>query len=266
MEILTASPSRAVVVLAHGLNQRVSALQSLGEGLHARGATVVPVHLRGHRVDVEPSTDTIEAWRSLTWQDWVEDWEHATQDALAIAERDGVPLTFVGFSLGALVHVFAMATRTHERIPYARQVLLAPAVRVRSLTRAVRILRAMGGRFLVPAFTPQTIRSHDVTSVASFEALFYLESALGTLDDASSLHIPTLVLIDRRDELASEVRLRDWIAQHALTDTWHIEGIPRVPGEKRSPYRHYVSDATGLGERSFAQLLDRMGDFLITSR
>ncbi|MEO7962975.1 MAG: alpha/beta hydrolase, partial [Gemmatimonadaceae bacterium] len=217
MELLAASPARAVVVLAHGLNQRVAALRPLGEALRQRGATVVPLRFHGHTLDHENDAATFEAWRSLTWRDWLDDWTRTTENARALAERDDIPLTFAGYSLGALVHTYAMASGTESPPPYTRQLLLAPAIRVHAHTRAVRIFRAMGSRFLVPSVAPIAIRSHDGTSVAAYEALFHYEGALDTLSDPNRLRIPTLAVIDRRDELASAARLAAWIARNGLT-------------------------------------------------
>ena len=265
-EILTASDPRAVVVVAHGLNQRVSALRSLGEALRERGATVVPLRFRGHRLDREDDAATFDAWRSLTWRDWLDDWQETTERAHVLAMRDGVPLTFLGYSLGGLVQTYALAFGTGAPGLYARQLLLAPAIRVRAYTRTVRVFRPMGGRLLIPSVTPVAIRSHGATSMAAFEALFHYESALDAIPDPTRLRIPTLVLIDRRDELASAARLHTWIDRHGLANEWEVEPIPRPAPAKPLTYRHYVTDESALGPDAFRMLVARIATHLLDDR
>ncbi len=241
-------------------------MRELGEALRARGATVVLLRFHGHRLDVEDDPDTAESWRTLTFHDWVDDWTRATELAHALANEQRVPLTFLGFSLGALVHTFALAHDSSQQCAYQRQVLLAPAIRVHSRARAVRVFRTFGRRFLVPSVTPATIRSHNGTSVAAFEALFHLESAVANLPNAGALRIPTLALLDKQDELASESRLRDWITHHRLTDTWRVEPVPRIPDPRSSKYWHYVTDRAALGAPGFDALVDRVAMHLLGDR
>jgi alpha-beta hydrolase superfamily lysophospholipase len=265
-EVLAADNARAVVVVAHGLNQRVSALRSLGEALRERGATIVPLRFRGHRLDREEDAATFDAWRSLTWRDWLADWEETTERAHTLAIREGVPLAFLGYSLGALVQTYALAFGTGAPAPYTRQLLLAPAIRVRAYTRTARVFRGLGGRFLIPSVTPVAIRSHGATSVAAFEALFHYESSLDAIPDPARLRIPTLVLIDRRDELASAARLHEWIDRHALGSEWEVEPIPRPAPAKPLTYRHYVTDESALGPDSFRMLVARIATHLLGER
>lgn len=238
-------------------------MRELGEALRARGATVFIMRFTGHRVDREEDDETVDVWRTLTWHDWVADWTRVTEVARGLAHEAGVPLTFLGFSLGALVHTYALATTMAMRGAYARQLLLAPAIRVHSRARAVRVFRTFGRRFLVPSMTPANIRSHNGTSVAAFEALFHLETAVATLPNADALDIPTLVLLDEGDELASAPRLRDWITQHRLVQSWRLEPIPRVAGARGTRYWHYVTDRAALGEDGFALLVDRVAAHLL---
>jgi hypothetical protein len=268
MELLRAvdAPARAVVVVAHGLNQRAHALLPLCEALRRRGATIVLVRFHGHLLDAEHSPETIEEWRSLDWRQWLRDWEEASAAAASIAARDHLPLTFLGFSLGALVHAHAMACRDEAPPPFAAQLLLAPAIRLRPRSRAVLLFRALGRRFLVPSLAPAAVRSHGATSVAAYEALFHLVSSLDAPRHPERLRLPTLVLIDPGDELSSPERLRRWIAHNGLASHWQVRGVPRDGPIGTHRFRHYVTDETALGVASFARLVEMAAAALLMQR
>ena len=246
---------RIVVLVAHGLNQRSDAMRELYEPLRLQGACVVLARFRGHRAGAPADAATVEAWRTVEWGDWGDDWLAAARIAQQLAETHRVPLTFLGFSLGGLVHVHHLATGTGVPV-FVRQVLLAPAIRVHPRSRAVRAFRALGRRFLVPSLAPEAVRSHGGTSVAAYEALFRYESALDVVPHPDRLRIPTLVVIDPRDELASAPRLVDWIAAHGLESSWHVHAIEKDMTTARSRLRHYVTDEAGLGPGPFAHLVD----------
>ncbi|MCC6317568.1 MAG: alpha/beta hydrolase [Gemmatimonadaceae bacterium] len=259
MEVLApAARPRAVVLMAHGLNQRASALRPLAQALRDRGASVVLLAFRGHRRDDEVDPRALEAWREITWEQWREDWREATASAASLAATHDVPLCFVGFSLGALVHVYELASEASPPGSFARQVLLAPAIRIHPRSRLVRIFRFLGSRFLIPSLAPMPVRSHRGTSVAAYEALFRYETALAGIDRAERLRIPTVVLMDARDELVSESRLRAWITQHDLDGAWRIESVEKDRTSAGRGLRHYITDEVGLGRDRFLQLVDRV--------
>lgn len=248
---------RAVVVAAHGLNQRAAALRPLYERLRARGAVVVVLCLRGHRRDDEDETESIAAWRAVTKAHWLADWQEATAEGEAQAVRHAIPLTYLGFSLGALVQVHAMAHAAAPP-PYVRQVFLAPAIRVQPQVHAIRVFRPLGAGFLLPSLTPAPIRSHPATSVAAYESLFHLEGEVAVMEHPERLRIPTLVLIDPRDELVSASRISAWIERHGLGETWRVQHVAKDTTTTRSRVHHYITDGTGLGTAPFDALSARV--------
>lgn len=263
MEVMeSAGRPRAVVLLAHGLNQRASALRPLAEALQARGASVVLLAFRGHRRDDEVDAGTLEAWRRVTWNEWREDWLEGATTGGTLAARHAVPLYFVGFSLGALVHVHELVAAEPLPRGFDRQVLLAPAIRIHPRSRLVRLFRVLGSRFLVPSLAPMPVRSHRGTSVAAYEALFRYESALAGVQQPERLRLPTLVLMDARDELVSADRLRTWIATHDLGAHWRLESVEKDRATAGYGLRHYITDEIGLGPEPFHALVDRVAKAL----
>ncbi|MBC7896252.1 MAG: alpha/beta hydrolase [Cytophagaceae bacterium] len=259
MEVIEcADRPRAVVMLAHGLNQRASALRPLAEALRSRGASVVLVAFRGHRIGDEVDAVSLEDWRQVTWDHWREDWREGAITGGALAASLGVPLYFVGFSLGALVHVHELVAGEPLSRSFDAQVLLAPAIRVHARSRLVRIFRFLGPRFLVPSLAPVPVRSHRGTSVAAYEALFRYEAALAGVERPERLHLPTLVLMDARDELVSVDGLRAWIAIHDLGAHWRLESVEKDRATAGYGPRHYITDEVGMGPQPFHDLVERV--------
>ena len=252
-----------VVLVAHGLNLRADALRDLYEPLRRRGAAIVVLRLRGHARDSVADATLREEWRTIDATAWVDDWRASARVAEELAVRRGVPLVFLGYSLGALIHVYGLATSERQDSPFQRQVLLAPAVRVRRRTRLVLLFRPLGRRFIVPSLTPAEIRSHGGTSIAAYQSLFGYEAALSALDDPKRVKIPTLVLMDPGDELVSLQRLNEWIERHGLRPEWRMRALAKDSDTATSRVRHHIITERGLGSAAFAALTKTIGDALI---
>jgi alpha-beta hydrolase superfamily lysophospholipase len=264
MDVLEAhGDCKTVVLVANGLNLRARALSALYEPLRDRGAAIVVVRLRGHAGDSTADAATIEELLSIDATHWIEDWREAAGVADDYAAARHLPLTFLGYSLGALVHVAGLATGQFDRNPFCRQVLLAPAVRVRPRSRLILAFRLLGRRFVLPSFVRRDVRSHFGTSVGAYDALLRLEAGLDILQDPSRVSIPTLVLMESRDELVSRRRLVDWIQRNGLQVQWHIEEIAKEWATARTWFRHDIIDADGLGKEGYEALTRRISAALI---
>lgn len=264
MDVLEAhGECKVVVLVAHGLNLRAHALRDLYEPLRQRGAAIVVLRLRGHASDSVGDGPMLEEWKSIGATAWVEDWRESARVAEELATSRGVPLAFLGYSLGALIHVYGLATGERESNPFQRQVLLAPAVRVRPRTRLVLLFRPLGRRFIVPSLTPAEIRSHGGTSIAAYESLFGYEAALSALDDPKRVKIPTLVLMAPGDELVSQRRLVEWIERNGLRPEWRMRALSKDSATAQSWVRHHIITERGLGTAAFAALTQVIADALI---
>lgn len=263
-EVLAARGApRVVTLVAHGLNNHAHVLRELHEPLRDRGATVVLLRMRGHTRDGASDEETLAEWKSVDQTKWLDDWRAATAQAQEIAERSGVPLTFLGYSLGALVHVLGLASGRPPVNPFKRQVLLAPALRTRRRTRLVLAFRAFGPGFVVPSFAPPELRAHAGTSVAAYEALFACEAAVAALPDPAPLHRPTLVLIDPRDELVSERGVQEWITRHHLAPDWQVFPLGKGRDATVRHIRHHIVNERGMGHSAFVQMVELVGDAVV---
>ncbi len=263
--VLEASGERRAVVLSiHGLNQHADALSSLTGALRAQGATVVSLRLRGHtRATGAPSAaDALPAWRSVQWTDWQDDWTAGARVAADLAQQAGVPLNFLGYSLGSLVHVHQLAN-ADAHVQFNAQVLLAPALRVQTYAHIVRLLQPLGAGFLIPTFVPEPIRSHPSTSVAAYRALFDLHERLNHIAKPDALRIPTLVAMDRADEVVSASRIEQWAAKHGLLSSWQFEWLTKDRETAISRRAHYVTDPQALGVRTHERLTNRLCGVLV---
>ncbi|MEP7345981.1 MAG: alpha/beta fold hydrolase, partial [Gemmatimonadaceae bacterium] len=225
---------KVVVLVAHGLNLRAHALRDLYEPLRERGATIVVLRLRGHAGDSVGDAPVLEEWKTIDATVWVEDWRESARVAEELATSRGVPLAFLGYSLGALIHIYGLATSDRAVNPFQRQVLLAPAVRVRHRTRLVLLFRPLGMRFIVPSLTPVEIRSHGGTSVAAYRSLFGYEAAMSMIEAPTRIKIPTLVLMDPGDELVSQRRISEWIERNGLRPEWRMVALTKDSATAKS--------------------------------
>lgn len=248
----------SVVLVAHGLNLRAHALRALYEPLRARGATMVVLRLRGHARDTAGDAATLEEMRSIDATHWVEDWREAVQLANGLATTRGVPLVFLGYSLGALVHVHGLASGELDHNPFARQVLLAPAVRVRPRSRLVLLFQPLGRRFVLPSFARRDIRSYHATSVGAYVTLLGLEAGVSVLAEPERVKIPTLVLMDPGDELVSHRRLAEWIEANHLAPEWRMVPLAKDRATARTWIRHDIVDEHALGRATWERLSRRV--------
>src|SRR3954467_13476217 len=92
----TPLPKKSVTLVAHGLNMKPMGMLAITQWLNEQGSDVYLVKLSGHHehsVHIKDITST--------------QWEEEMTDVYSIAKdrsiKNGVPLFFVGYSLGALL-------------------------------------------------------------------------------------------------------------------------------------------------------------------
>lgn len=249
------SPRRAVVLVAHGLNVRPDAMAELYDPLRRAGATIVLLELRGH-VPPDPGSD--DTWSNVQADDWLRDWLDAVATARSLAVN--VPLVFLGYSLGCLVHLRGL--QTDDGANFSRQALIAPPLFVRVVPRLVRLLRVFGPGLRVRSLTPARIRARNGTTIAAYESLFRVRRSIVDSADVSRLRVPSLVVLDRRDELVSYRGVTRWIRERRLAPPWQVqlirEGAPAPAG-----IHHYMIDRPSLGDQGYRDLIATLERFLL---
>ena len=87
----------AVTLVAHGLNVRPAAMQPLIDWLNSKGSDVYLVKLSGHHQEGGVSIQEVTA--AIWWEEMV----YGYNIAKRTASLQGLPVYFLGYSLGALL-------------------------------------------------------------------------------------------------------------------------------------------------------------------
>ncbi len=250
---LSDQPARAVVVLIHGLNSKPSGMDTLASYLSSRRADVLRLSLTGHDADMK-------TFQHVSRQVWLADVSAAMRLAQARAQKEGVPVYMVAYSLGALVGLDWLDSGMDAQVPCQKMVLFAPPISVSLVKRSVQLLRWFP-RLVIPSLNSPEYRAHAGTPVAAYSALF---DSLAHVTQGQFVHanIPTLVLIDPDDELVDAAGIEDLIDRYHL-DQWTLFHVTtqdsRLPGRK---FHHLIIDDRALGSEEWGRVEVLMSDHL----
>lgn len=202
------------IILIHGLNNRAEAFWPMRDSFIDLGYTVHLVKLPGHGED-----------RAET-----ENWDRASgvfKKSLEEITKD--PYVVIAFSQGALYFQEWLKTK-NVRLPEA-QILLSPALFIRHSKLVNWIAKILPPKFKIPSTMPKSLRRHHYLLVSEYRNLFdgidrFAKSKL-------EFPIPTLVLVDSKDELVDAKRLKEKFNSHVT-----ILERPYLFG--RRPGKHHI--------------------------
>lgn len=245
---------RAVSVVVHGLNLQPERMDSIARILTGSGIKVLRVALTGHRGDREQM-------KGITRDSWLEELKDVYREARAVADREQLPLYFVGYSLGAALNLDLMNSEPPGQMSYDRMLLLAPAISVRMPRTLLSVLSEIldwpfVSSWFFPSKAPLEYRANaDGTPLGAYAALFQSISAIENHGIAQG-SVPTLVVVDPEDELVSASGLKELIAKRGLHG-WKMESIHARIAEGTT-YHHQIFDAQVLGEEGWKKLSELM--------
>jgi esterase/lipase len=241
-----------VTLVVHGLNLKPSKMLALADALVAENQGVVLVSLAGHGKDEKE-------FGKVTRERWLSDVVEGYQEAVVKAKAKGVPVHFLGFSLGGLLGVDLLAS---GKVQFTKMVLLAPALRVHARSRLIRLARILGRSFVIPSRSPEDYRAHSGTTVAAYEALF---ESIDALPDSSfeSVNVPTRVFVDPDDELVSADKIKELMKKQNLTN-WQFNSVDANKSQTSPKYHHLIIDSKSLGEAEWQKLISAIRSFLAT--
>lgn len=243
---------KAVVILLHGLNLKPGRMDDWASVLQSRGAHIIRFALYGHTGDRgHMAKATADIWRAQ--------FDEALEVAHDVANKRHIPIYFVGFSLGALVGLEALAR--HKAHLFEKMVLIAPALSAPWYSRAaINSLAIFGRGFMLPSRSPEGYRANKGTTIAAYQSLFELKDAL-LASGLKYANIDTLVLIDRHDELVNSKNIRNIIWDFKLNH-WRLEIVDNRYAYDNYGFRHLMVDKESVGSKLWASLSQMLTEHL----
>lgn len=245
---------KAVVLMLHGLNLKPARMDGWAQLLSAHGGKVMRFALHGHAGEAKHMAE-------VKAEHWHEQFNKAIQEAHQHAQKLQVPLYFVGFSLGALVALEWLATQPETKLYINKMLLIAPAIATPWYSRAAAgLLSVFSKNLTLPSRSPKQYRANAGTTVAAYDALFKLKKSL---EEArfKNANLPTLVLIDKHDELVPSERIKNIIVDHSL-GRWELSIVDNRFAQENYGFRHLMVDQESVGPHLWAELSQQVIKYL----
>jgi esterase/lipase len=251
---------KGVIVAAHGLNLKPSKMGApkiegtLVKFLLDSGYNVYRVTLTGH-------SGSIENMQNVTESDWLSDAYTQYCEAKVFAERAGVPLYLLGFSLGALVFENLMNDLTATPVQFKKVILFSPAVAIKTMAKSVLILQPFtNDSSIINSISPKEYRAQRGASIGAYKIVFNMEKALCNASFFKN-NIDTIIFIDKSDELVSIKTLRNRINQYKLTN-WKILEISNDGAVTKPQHHHLLIDNRCVSASTWQYITNSIIDFL----
>lgn len=250
---------RGVAVVVHGLNLQPARLHPLADEVRRWGIGAVFCSLQGHGENYQPlagqpaAAARLAAFRRVSYAGWRSEILAAYRAAATLAADHRAPIFLLAFSLGALLGCELMVTEPTVR--FDRMALLAPALALRPVSHLPSLL-ARWPQIAIRSFSPHAYRANPATPVAAY---LTLRKALSNVQrhPQPALNVPTLVLIDPRDELVSMWGIQRLIRRHNLTQ-WRLQPIHKKPTRPDAKFHHLIIDAECVGPVEWQMMLTQI--------
>ena len=251
--------TRGVALVIHGLNLRPSKMESIIKVLTDSGIDSLNLSLCGHGENYDrskyndPARARLETFKCVTYELWINEICAAYSAARDRSVKKQVPLFFVGYSLGGLLGVDLLASRSD--IQFDKMVLFAPAIKMHYRNNIIRLLSPFP-RLTIPSFTLASYQSNNGTPMAAYNALFDALKNFSA-NTGPKINVPTLVFIDINDEIVSYCRLKQ-MAQDENLDQWRFYIVQKESNEKPAKIHHLIIDAPSTGEHVWKDMMKAM--------
>jgi esterase/lipase len=246
-----------VALVIHGLNGRPDKMESIIAELTACGIDCLNLSLRGHGKNYYPleKTDSaaarMEAFKSVSYPLWKSEAFQAYRLVKKEGTQYGVPVFFIGFSMGGLLGVDLFASNSN--VNFDKMVLFAPALKMRQRNHLLKIFSPFP-RLVIPSLAHKSYLSNSGTPMAAYNALFEmyddLQNHLGP-----KINVPTVVFIDKQDELISFSGLQEMVQKHAL-DQWKIHPVKKDRTATEIKMHHLIIDQASVGQQMWKEIAD----------
>jgi alpha-beta hydrolase superfamily lysophospholipase len=237
-------PARGVAIVVHGLNTNPAKMKSLEDVLLNDDLDVLHVVLSGH-------SRNMQIFREVTHSIWQKDMLRAYCQARNHADDLGKPLYYLGYSLGGMLALDILAT--HKEVHYDKMVLISPALAIRGMNKVMHMLRGLRQWAIIPGLGNRNYMANPIgTPVSAFNALFDGVRIIQK-KTTQKANVPTLVLIDPRDELINPTGIESFMDSKQLSK-WYIHRVHKRPFSITSIFHHLIIDPATLGETHWREM------------
>ena len=258
------SETRGIALVIHGLNLRPDKMESIIARLTDSNIEALNLSLQGHgdnyirSVESDNSDARLQSFKEVSYQLWMEETSYAYRAAKNRSDQKNVPLFLIGFSLGGLMGADLLVTV--PEVQFDKMVLFAPALKMHLRNYIIRVLSPFP-RLTIPSLTLGSYQANASTPMAGYNALF--ASVKHVEENVSpKLNIPTLVFIDKKDELVSYSGLKKMVANEKL-DQWRFYMVQKENTKGSTKINHLIIDAPSTGKRVWKDMMDAMTAHLL---
>lgn len=234
MKLDSSKDIKAVCLILHGLNLKPAKMDDWVSFLNEHGCLGIRMELSGH----DGNKDSM---KKVTHEKWRDDFNRHVNIAKQEAIKLNVPLYFLGFSLGALMGVDFQSSH----MLFKKMVLIAPAIATPWYAKAFRLFHIFGQGIMLPSRSPKNYQANFGTSIAAYEALFYIKNSLEE-KGFSMANIDTLVIMDKHDELVPLKKVRKIIDKNRL-NKWQLIIVNNQFAYNNFGFRHLLVDEGSVG-------------------
>jgi len=248
---------KGVALVIHGLNSRPDKMESIIARLNDSGIDCLNLSLRGHGENYSDLNHTenadarMETFKSVTYPLWKTEAYQAYQHVEKISNLYAIPMFFVGFSMGGLLGVDLLSS--NPGVKFDKMVLFAPAIKMHKRNSLLKILSPFP-RIVVPSIAHKSYLTNDGTSIAAYNALFEMYAHLENNLDPK-INIPTVVFIDKQDELISFSGLQNMVHNQNL-DQWKIHPVKKDKTATKIKMHHLIIDEASVGHSMWQEIVD----------
>lgn len=248
---------KGVALVVHGLNLKPERMQCIISELNGAGIDVLNVSLRGHGENytknqhLSEAQARLESFQNVTYRLWMNEIYASYLKAKQRARNKGVPLFFVGYSLGGLMGCDLLLLQ-HD-VSYERMILFAPAL---SITMESYLLKALMPfpNMVIDSLSPIYYRSNEGTPMAAYKSLFEAVDYFNS-NDNEKLNKPTIIFIDEKDEFVPFLKIKEIITRKKL-DQWQICVVRKDNHISENVSHHLIIDQESIGPQMWQQMKD----------
>jgi alpha-beta hydrolase superfamily lysophospholipase len=246
-----------VALVIHGLNSRPDKMRSIIARMNDFGIDCLNLSLRGHGENylalnhAESADARMEAFKSVSYPVWKREAYQAYRRVERTSNLCAVPIFFIGFSMGGLLGVDLLATTPH--VKFDKMVLFAPALKMHKRNSLLKILSPFP-KIVIPSFAHNSYLTNNGTPIAAYNALFEMYAHLEQNPDPK-INIPTVVFIDKQDELISYSGLQNMVQDQNL-DQWKIHPVKKDKSATKIKMHHLIIDEACVGTNMWHQIVE----------